>query len=85
MQDQEKKSKSDALVEPSQVTVVGLVDLNQSVASSVILPSEAWVGESSLLEELSDLKEEWSTRLYMVGSILNCRIKLIPFFIYIAS
>ena len=34
---QEKKSKSDALVEPSQVTVVGLIDLNLSVASSAIL------------------------------------------------
>ena len=30
MQEKEK-SKSDALVAPSQVTVVGLVDLNQSV------------------------------------------------------
>ena len=82
---QEKKSKLDALVEPSQVTVVGLVDIDQSVTSSVILPSKAWVGQSSLLQELSDLKEEWSTRFYMVGSTLNCRIKLITFCIYTTS
>ena len=30
----EKKSKSDTLVGPSQVTVVGLVDFNQSVTLS---------------------------------------------------
>ena len=57
-------------MKPSQVTVVGLEDLNQSVATSVILPSKASVGESSLLQELSDLKEEWSTRFAWLQALL---------------
>ena len=82
---QEKKIKLDALVEPSQVSLVGLVDLNQSVGSSLIFLCKALVGESSLLQQLSDLVEEWSTRFYMVGSTLNSRIKLITFFILTGS
>ena len=58
----EKKSvKSDILIDPSQVSVVGPVDLNQSVASAVSSPSNVSVDDSSVKKELSDLKDEWST------------------------
>ena len=44
----EKKSsgKPDVLIDPSQVSVVGPVDLNQSVASVVSTPSNMSVDES---------------------------------------
>ena len=45
---EKKSSKSDVLTDPSQVSMVGPVDLNQFVASAVSSPSN-----------VSDLKDEW--------------------------
>ena len=57
---EKKSSKSDVLIDPSQVSVVGSVDLNQSVASVASSPSNVSV-EDSFKKEISDLKDEWST------------------------
>ena len=57
----EKKTcgKADVLIDPSQVSVVGPMDLNQSVAS--VVSSLSNVSDSFVKKELSDLKDEWST------------------------
>ena len=65
----EKKS-SKRLIDPSQVSVVGPVDLNQSVASVASSPSNVLL-EDSLKKELSDLKDEWSTRFARIEALLT--------------
>ena len=59
----EKKSstKQEVLVDPSSVNVVGLVDLNQSTASATSSTNIS-LDDSSFKKELTDLKDEWSTR-----------------------
>ena len=46
-------------IDPSQVSVVGPVDLNQSTASAASTNISL---DDSFKKELSDLKDEWSTR-----------------------
>ena len=67
----EKKScgKTDVLIDPSQVSVVGPVDLNQSVASVASTPSNVSVDDSSVKKELSELKDEWSTRFAHIEAL----------------
>ena len=69
----EKKSsgKTDVLVDPSQVSVVGPVDVNQSVASVASTPSNVSVDDSSVKKELSELKDEWSTRFANIEALLT--------------
>ena len=67
LQKEMKSSKSDVLIDLSQVSVVGPVDLNQSVASS---PSNVSL-EDSFKKELSDLKDEWSTRFARIEALLT--------------
>ena len=50
--------------------MVSLVDLNQSVASAVSTPSNASVDHSSVKKELSDLKDDWSTRFAHIEALL---------------
>ena len=59
----EKKSstKQEVLVDPSSVSVVGPVDLNQSTASATSSTNIS-LEDSSLKKELTELKDEWSTR-----------------------
>ena len=67
---EKKSSKStDVLIDPSQVSVVGPVDLNQSVASAVSSPSNVSL-EDSFKREISDLKDEWSTRVARIEALL---------------
>ena len=73
-----KKYESDTVVEPSQVTVVGPVDLNQSVTSSVISSSKGLAGESARAFR-PYLKAV--NKICMVGNNLNCRIKPTAFFV----
>ena len=65
---EKKSSKSDVLIDPSQVSVIGLVDLNQSVASVASSPSNVSV-EDSFKKEISDLKDEWSTRFARIEAL----------------
>ena len=67
----EKKSsvKQDVLIDPSQVSVVGPVDLNQSNASAV--STNVSLDDSSFKKELSDLKDEWSTRFARIEVLLT--------------
>ena len=65
---EKKSSKSDVLIDPSQVSVVGPVDLNQSVASAVSSPSNVSL-EDSFKRQLSDLKDEWSTRFARIEAL----------------
>ena len=69
---QKRKSsvKSDVLINPLHVSVVGPVDLNQTVASAVSTPSNASV-DDSFKKELSDLKDEWSTRFASIEALLT--------------
>ena len=66
----EKKScvKSDILIVPSQVSVVGPVAFNQSAVST---PSNVSVEDPSLKKEPSDLKDEWSTRFARIKALLT--------------
>ena len=68
----EKKSsgKPDVFIDPSQVSVVGPVDLNQSVASGTSTPSNMSVDES-FKKELTKLKDEWSTRFARIEALLT--------------
>ena len=50
--------------------MVGPVDLNQSVASVASSPSNASV-DDSFKKELSDLKDEWSTRFARIEALLT--------------
>ena len=70
LQKEKKSSKSEVLIDPSQVSVVGPVDLNQSVASVASSPSNVSV-EDSFKKELSDLKDEWSTRFARIEALLT--------------
>ena len=70
LQKEKKSSKSDVLIDTSQVSVVGPVDLNQSVASVACLPSNVSV-EDSFKKEISDLKDEWSTRFACIAALLT--------------
>ena len=67
----EKKSlgKHYILIDPSQVSVVGPVDLNQSTASAT--STNASLDDSSVKKELSELKDEWSTRLARIEALLT--------------
>ena len=67
---QKKSSKSDVLIDPSQVSVVGPVNLKQSVASVASSPSNVSV-DDSFKKELSDLKDEWSTRFARIEALLT--------------
>ena len=67
---EKKSSKSDVLIDPSQVSVVGPVDLNQSVASVASSPSNVSM-DDSFKKELSDLKDEWSTRFACIEALLT--------------
>ena len=67
---EKKFSKSDVLIDPSQVSVVGPVDLNQSVASVASSPSNVSV-EDSFKKEIFDLKDEWSTRFAHIEALLT--------------
>ena len=50
--------------------MVGPVDLNQSVASVASSPSNVSV-EDSFKKEISDLKDEWSTRFARIEELLT--------------
>ena len=67
----EKKSsvKQDVLIDPSQVNVVGPVDLNQSTASAASV--NVSLDDSCFKKELSDLKDEWSTRFARIEALLT--------------
>ena len=69
----EKKTcgKTDVLIDPSQVSVLGPVDLNQSVASVASTPSNLSVDDSSVKKELSELKDEWSTQFARIEALLT--------------
>ena len=68
----EKKSsvKQDVLIDPSQVSVVGPVDLNQSTASATSSTNVS-LDDSSFKKELIDLKDEWSTRFARIDALLT--------------
>ena len=66
-----KEKKSSVLIDPSQVSVVGPVDLNQSVASAISTPSNLSIEDPSIKKELSDLKDEWSTRFAHIEALLT--------------
>ena len=66
-----RKERKLNLIDPSQVSVVGPVDLNQSVASVASSPSNVSVDDSSVKKELSDLKDEWSTRFACIEALLT--------------
>ena len=63
--------KQTFLIDPSQVSVVGPVDLNQSVATVASSPSNVSVDDSSVKKELSELKDEWSTRFACIEALLT--------------
>ena len=67
---EKKSSKSDVLIDPSQVSVVGPIDLSQSVASVASSPSNVSV-EDSFKKEISDLKDERSTRFARIEALLT--------------
>ena len=69
----EKKSsvKSDVLINPSQVGMIGPVELNHSVASAVSTTSNVSVDDSSFKNELPDLKDEWSTCFACIEALLT--------------
>ena len=68
---EKKSSKSaDVLIDPSQVSVVGPVDLNQSVTLAVSSPSNVSL-EDSFKRVISDLKDEWSTRFARIEALLT--------------
>ena len=52
------------------MSVVGPVDLNQSVASVASSPSNVSL-EDSFKKELSDLKDEWPTRFARIEALLT--------------
>ena len=68
----EKKSstKQEVLVDPSSVSVVGPVDLNQSTASATSSTNIS-LDDSSFKKELSELKDEWSTRFACIEALLT--------------
>ena len=68
----EKKSstKQEVLVDPSSVNVVGPVDLNQSIASPTSSTNIS-LDDSSFKKELTDLKDEWSTRFARIEALLT--------------
>ena len=68
----EKKSsvKRDVLIDPSQVSVVGPVDLNQSTASATSSTNVS-LDDSSFKKELTDLKDEWSTGFARIEALLT--------------
>ena len=68
---EKKSSKStDVLIDSSQVSVVGPVDLNQSVASAVSSPSNVSL-KDSFKREISDLKDEWSTHFARIEALMT--------------
>ena len=68
----EKKSstKQEVLVDPSSVNVVGPVDQNQSTASATSSTNIS-LDDSSFKKELTDLKDEWSTRFVRIEALLT--------------
>ena len=68
----EKKSsvKQDVLIDLSQVSVVGPMDLNQSTASASSSTNVS-LDDSSFKKELSDLKDGWSTRFARIEALLT--------------
>ena len=62
---EKKSSKNDVLIDPSQVSVV-----DRSVASVASSPSNVSV-EDSFKKEISNLKDEWSTRFACIEALLT--------------
>ena len=58
------------MIDPSQVGVVGPVDLNQSTASATSSTNVS-LDDSSFKKELTDLKDEWSTRFARIEALLT--------------
>ena len=60
--------KQEILIDPSQVSVVGPMDLNQSTALAAS-SSNVSLYDSSVKKELSDLKDEWSTHFACIEAL----------------